>query len=201
MAPGLPIFTVCVFLSFPPHLCPLQTPPWKENKNSETSHLHFRTWLSDCHLSVDKSNSLDGKGLLNQLLLLLFSASDRFGSRPLFCSLGSRDPSCSRPCPRPTAVSLCSTAGAELVSRLAICFRPVLLSTRLFPLGPFYSRSLATALSSSRTSAGSLLPSEYGDLTFQVHFQSCLNITSQTFPISWYKPRSRGIGERNVRGL
>ena len=144
MAPGLPIFTVCVFLSFPPHLCPLQTPPWKENKNSETSHLHFRTWLSDCHLSVDKSNSLDGKGLLNQLLLLLFSASDRFGSRPLFCSLGSRDPSCSRPCPRPTAVSPCSTAGAELVSRLAItsalfcspldCFPSALSIADLWPL-------------------------------------------------------------------
>ena len=174
------------------------------------SHLHFRTWLSDCHLSVDRSNSLDCKGLLKPALIpsllcfwtlwlpapLLF-----FRIQGSFLSLG---------CPRPIAVSLCPTTGAELATRMAIHFRSVLLlSTRLFPLGPlfplspFYSRSLATALSSSRTSAGSLLPSEYGILTFQVHFQSCLNIPFQTLPCYFLVQisHSRDIGERKVWGL
>lgn len=54
----MPIFTVCGFLSFCRHLCPLRTPPWRESKTlSERSSLHFRTRLSDGHLSVDRSTS------------------------------------------------------------------------------------------------------------------------------------------------
>lgn len=111
MAPALPVFSVCVFLSFFPYLCPLQTPPRKENKNSETSHLHFRTWLSNSHLSVDRSKSPDGKGLLKPALtpsLLCLSTLRPAAPLLFFLIQGSflalPRP---RPRPRPTAVSLC----------------------------------------------------------------------------------------------
>ena len=106
------IFCLCFSFIFP-LLVPPPDPTEEENKNSETSHLHFRTWLSDSHLSVDRSKSPDGKGLLKPALTpsLLCLSTLRLAAPLLFfriqgsfLALPRPRP---RPRPRPTAVSLC----------------------------------------------------------------------------------------------